>query len=300
MPQNAPWRAFAPFLLARSTALRVMLRSMSDDGNSAKSDEHDDHHGDHHGSKHIQHHFDGAQHQFDSAKLGVWAFLAQEVMFFSGLFVAYVVYRSTHPEAVKYASHYLDVKLGAINTVVLIFSSLSAAWAVRAAQLNQQKLLKICLLTTILCAFGFLGIKYTEYSHKFHIGAVYGCHFNPSEAGDGRAMRYKIPTAVKESCKTNYGVEMKAHPRPPRVKGQKKVEAPPEGTAMFFTIYFAMTGLHGIHVIAGILLFSWLLWRSFKGHFTPEYFSPIDGAALYWHIVDLIWIFLFPLLYLIH
>ena len=264
---------------------------MSDHGDPA--DEHD------HGSRFIQHHYDGARHQFDSAKLGVWTFLAQEIMFFSGLFVAYVLYRAHHPEIFAYASHYLDVKWGAVNTVVLIFSSLSAAWAVRAAQRNQQGLLKACLLVTILCAFGFLGVKYMEYSHKFHIGALYGCRFNPSESGDGQPMRYKIRADAKEVC-AKRGIKLTQHPRPPRVKGQKKVAAPPENTGMFFSIYFAMTGLHGIHVIAGILIFGWLLWRAMKGHFTPDYYSPVDGAALYWHIVDLIWIFLFPLLYLIH
>ncbi|MCP4444400.1 MAG: cytochrome c oxidase subunit 3 family protein [Myxococcales bacterium] len=271
---------------------------MSDNGDTpvAETTEHGDGHS---GSRFIQHHYDGAQHQFDSAKLGIWAFLAQEIMFFSGLFVAYVIYRSTHPEIFAYGSQYLDVKMGAINTCVLIFSSLSAAWAVRAAQLNQQGLLKICLLVTILCAFGFLGIKYFEYKHKVHVGALFGCRFNPSEAEDGRPMRYKIAKAAKKTC-ADRGIVLKEHPRPPRVKGKKKPKAPPPNTGMFFSIYFAMTGLHGIHVIAGIFVFGWLLWRSMKGHFTPDYYSPIDAAALYWHIVDLIWIFLFPLLYLIH
>src|SRR5882757_9064265 len=118
------------------------------------SDGHDDHgHGSH--SPFIQHHYDDAQHQFDSGKLGIWLFLAQEVLFFSALFVAYILYRIHHPEIYSYAHKYLDVKYGAINTAVLIFSSLTAAWAVRAAQLAQRKLLIACLALTLMCAMTF-------------------------------------------------------------------------------------------------------------------------------------------------
>lgn len=272
--------------------------AMSDHGKSADSEPLGDEEG-HHGSRFIQHHYDGARHQADSAKFGIWLFLVTEIMFFSGLFVAYIIYRNHHPEIFAYGHSYLDVKMGALNTVVLICSSLSAAWAVRAAQLNQQRLLQGCLLFTIVCAFGFLGVKYVEYSHKFHIGALYGCRFNPSESGDGQPMTYAITESAKNACAAR-GITLKTHPRPPRVKGQAKVQAPPPNTGMFFSIYFAMTGLHGIHVICGILVFGWLFIRSLKGHFSPDYFSPIDSTALYWHVVDMIWIFLFPLLYLIH
>src|SRR5882757_3250834 len=118
------------------------------------SDGHDDHgHGNQ--SRFIQHHYDDAQHQFDSGKFGIWLFLAQEVLFFSALFVAYVLYRVHHPEIYSYAHKYLDVKFGAINTGVLIFSSLTAAWAVRAAQLAQRKLLIACLALTLMCAMTF-------------------------------------------------------------------------------------------------------------------------------------------------
>jgi hypothetical protein len=139
-------------------------------------------HGD---SPFIQHHFDDGAHQFESGKLGIWLFLGQEVLFFSALFVAYIIYRHNHPEIFEYAHKYLDVKMGAINTGVLILSSLSAAWAVRAAQLNQQRLLIWCLVITLLCAFGFLGIKYVEYSHKVHVGTLFGKRFAPTEAPDG-------------------------------------------------------------------------------------------------------------------
>src|SRR4051794_5984858 len=156
---------------------------------STAHDAHADDHGHgHHGSRFIQHHYDDAQHQFDSGKLAIWLFLAQEVLFFSALFVAYVLYRVHHPEIYSYAHKYLDVKFGAINTGVLIFSSLTAAWAVRAAQLGQKKLLIACLATTILCALTFLGIKYIEYSHKVHEHILFGRYFDPCVSPGGNEM----------------------------------------------------------------------------------------------------------------
>jgi cytochrome c oxidase subunit 3 len=157
---------------------------MSDHDHDHDGHGHDDHgHG--HGSPWIQHHYDDGQHQFDSGKLGIWFFLVQEILFFAGLFVAYILYRYHHPEIYAYAHYYLDVKWGAINTGVLIVSSLTAAWAVRAAQLAQRKLLIGCLAVTILCAFGFLGIKFIEYSHKIHERILFGNKFDPCIASRG-------------------------------------------------------------------------------------------------------------------
>ena len=380
---------------------------------------HDDH--GHHGSKWIQHHYDDGQHQFDSGKLAIWFFLVQEILFFSGLFVAYILYRNHHPEIFAYAHHYLDVKWGAINTCVLIISSLTAAWSVRCAQMAQRRGLILCLVMTILCACGFMGIKYIEYMHKIHEGILFGNKFDPCISSGGaelltrkdhcpgtkrsecRAGNIDLDPAapgwqvdcrafelkghlddkkqfVEESrtelevcemvqehhgppeaenppcweiqqnpwvCKetevaalvhygdhehrwsdTKIALECKDAPPPgkldlekplpqTRVPGEsmfaerkeltlheREVEAsmgpPPPHTNMFFSIYFAMTGLHGIHVLAGIFVYLWLLRRAIRGDFTPDYFGPVDYAALYWHLVDLIWIFLFPLLYLIH
>jgi heme/copper-type cytochrome/quinol oxidase subunit 3 len=541
---------------------------------------HEEHgHGEH--SPFVQHHYDDAQHQFDSGKLGIWLFLAQEVLFFSALFVAYVLYRFHHPEIYSYAHQYLQVKFGAINTAVLIFSSLTAAWAVRCAQLNQRKGLILCIVLTLGCAMTFLVIKYIEYSHKVHEHILFGRYFDPCVSSGGTELltknnecagtkstiewdfgagkpkegcydqvaidqdpqqpgiqascdvgEYKVefyhppvyrgssnheckkeattadkvvekPTwpadknspypsvvgnggtyaftgpcehiiikgdnnkvtidssktisvqgsnneivansadtvevggknpsinvnrgvtspkpavsvltgdlaadetehsrvinrvAITEQCPekkigeheggeehaegheakekfpcwrtayqpavcekvdaasaarnepkiipqvgilVEYGdhdergreflvkADCKAPPKPGDAGdvfadkethlslGEKAIRPihelttheehaleaagpPPEHTNMFFTIYFAMTGLHGIHVLVGVFVFIWLLLRAIKGHFTPEYFGPVDYAALYWHIVDLIWIFLFPLLYLIH
>lgn len=245
---------------------------------------------DHKQSRFIQHHFDGAQHQFDSGKLGIWLFLVTEILFFSGLFVAYILYRGQHPEIYQYASGYLDTKLGAINTIVLISSSLTAAWAVRAAQKNQQRLLTAMLGITVLCAFAFLGIKFVEYKHKVDIGTLWGCNFQPTEDPSGKPLK---PVEPNEKCA---GTAPDAEEPPGGWTG----EIPPPNTGMFFSIYFAMTGLHGIHVLIGAGIFIWLFIRARRGDFEPGYYGPVDYAALYWHIVDVIWIYLFPLLYLIH
>ena len=250
----------------------------------------------------------------------MWIFLGQEVLFFSALFVAYIVFRSNHPEVFAYAHGYLDVKWGAINTVVLIFSSLSAAWGVRAAQKNQNKLLIACLATTILCACAFLGIKYIEYTHKFEIGTAYGCKFAPNQTPDGTKINW--PKAKAGQCAALGAADAKIVKGTARSKGGDALKPgsaqalaaiadadkhssrysrlPPPNTSMFFTIYFAMTGLHGIHVLVGIGVFLWLLVRAVKGQFSEAYYGPVEFSALYWHIVDVIWIFIFPLFYLIH
>ena len=255
---------------------------------------HDDKHAHgHHGSPFIQHHFNDAAHQFDSGKFGIWLFLVQEILFFSALFVAYIIYRHQHPEIFLYGSHYLDTTMGAINTAVLILSSFTAAYAVRCAQLNQKTRLVICLAVTLLCAFGFLGIKYVEDTHKIHIGTLFGAKFVPCITPDGALIRPDDAHCVEEAKHATHIEDVS------KIPVATEAQLPPANTGMFFTIYFAMTGLHGIHVLAGIFVFIWLLVRAVKGHFTPDYFGPVDFAALYWHLVDLIWIFLFPLFYLI-
>lgn len=223
-------------------------------------------------SKHLAHHFDTLEQQFEAGKLGMWSFIAQEILFFSGLFCAYAVYRYNHPEVFIYASHFLDTTWGAINTCVLLFSSLTMAWGVRCAQLGQRTGLILCLWLTILCGFGFMVIKYVEYSHKYHEGILWGKYYNPSDEAKQHVMEHS--------------------------KGKVTVE--PANVRTFFGVYFCLTGLHGIHVIVGIGLLFWLLMRAYRGDFGPENFTAVDFIGLYWHVVDLIWIFLFPLLYLIH
>jgi len=204
----------------------------------------------------FQHHFIDMRQQASSAKLGMWLFLAQEVLFFSVLFMAYFIFRTLYPETWLVAHYKLDAALGGLNTVVLLFSSLTMALAVRAAQVNAKKQQVIMLAVTIACAFVFLVVKYFEYMSKIGKGLLPGNLY--SYSGD-------IPGA-------------------------------PE---LFFTVYFCMTGLHGIHVVAGIIVLFWLLIRAGKGHFNSGYYSPMENVGLYWHLVDLVWIFLFPLLYLV-
>src|SRR5262249_48207341 len=165
---------------------------------------HDEHH-----PRFIQHHYDDAQHQFDAGKLGIWLFLAQEVLFFSALFVAYILFRVHHPELYSYAHKWLQVKYGAINTAVLIFSSLTAAWAVRCAQLNQRKGLILCIVATLLCALTFLGIKYIEYSHKYHEHILFGRYFDPCISPGGAELLTKNNECPgsKTTVRWDYGTD---------------------------------------------------------------------------------------------
>ncbi|WP_010587463.1 cytochrome c oxidase subunit 3 family protein [Schlesneria paludicola] len=244
---------------------------------SGDSHDHHDH------PKFLAHHFESAEQQFDSGKLGMWLFLVTEIMFFSGLFCAYAVYRSAHPEIFVYAHKFLDTNLGAINTVVLLVSSLTMALAVRAAQLGQRSALIINLVLTLACAGGFLGIKYVEYSHKWHSGLLWARDFHPHlEHGDG---------AHGSEHADSHAAGGHEQPDPALA---------PRNAGIFFSIYFCLTGLHGIHILAGMGAIIWILVRSIRGDFTPEYYGPVDFVGLYWHLVDLVWIYLFPLLYLIH
>jgi cytochrome c oxidase subunit 3 len=237
---------------------------MSSEATASAEHAHDDHGHGHHGPKWLAHHFDTPAQQFDAAKLGMWVFLAQELLFFSGLFVAYGVYRSWYPEMFRAASHQLDKIMGGTNTVVLLFSSFTAAMAVRSSQLGKKKATGNFLLITIVCACVFLVIKYFEYAHKFHAGLLPGRFFHPH-------------------------LDHLAAGSPPLAAN----------TGSFFSIYFMMTGVHGVHVIVGIGVLIWIWLRNNRGEFSKEFFTPVDIAALYWHLVDLVWIYLFPLLYLI-
>lgn len=204
----------------------------------------------------LQHHFLNMNQQASAAKLGMWLFLAQEVLFFSVLFMAYFVFRYLFPETYVAAHYQLDPTLGGVNTVVLLFSSLTMALGVRAAQLGNNKQVVAYIAVTIVCAFAFLVVKYFEYAHKIHLGLLPGQYY--SFEGD--------------------------------------IPGRPE---LFFTLYFCMTGLHGIHVVAGIGVLFWVMLRAQKGHFSSGYYAPVENVGLYWHLVDLVWIFLFPLLYLV-
>jgi len=202
-------------------------------------------------------HFSSPHQQVEASKLGMWLFLATEILLFGGLFVFYGVYHYLHPELFKAAHRFLNVELGAFNTVVLLFSSLTVALAIHAIQQNKRKWVIINLSLTIVCACIFLVVKYFEYTHKFHQGLLPGYYFRNATVPD------------------------------------------PDQAQVFFSIYFMMTGLHGIHVVIGMIVLGWLLIRVIRGEFNSQYYVPIELGGLYWHLVDVIWIFLFPLLYLI-
>jgi cytochrome c oxidase subunit 3 len=253
---------------------------------------------------HVAHHFDTEKQQFESGKLGMWVFLVTEILLFGGLFCWYAIYRAHHPEIFVYASRYLDKTLGGINTIVLICSSLTMAWGVRAAQMGNTKLLVRMLTVTLLCACGFLGIKAVEYQHKWHAGLLPGTLFAPhresTEDADGKGA---IPPVAPPG-----EVDQNKSVIPPAAEGpagldltakQEQEEHVPDNVALFFSIYFVMTGLHAVHVLAGMGVILWLIIRAKRGEFGPKNFLAVDCGGLYWHVVDLVWIFLFPLLYLI-
>jgi len=400
---------------------------------------------------HLAHHFDTPEQQIASGKLGIWLFLATEILMFGGLFCAYSVYRHNHPEVFSFAHHFLNKWLGGINTVVLIASSLTMAWGVRASQLGKNRQLIGCLIATIMGGYIFMGIKAIEYRTKWehHLWVGQSNQFNmpnnggaapaavaapaagggtghadaagnvtektakpvdehnpgPAHPAPGHAKTdIKAPVATSQPIVAlidpNAGTNDAAAIRPPAfipggrapevVKKHVEAEEGHEENAKnaayyalpgkldrqrvytFFQTYFVMTGLHGVHVLVGMGLIFWILLRAVGkpargwvlplglmtiglfllyvlaivhldektaaassavsttrtvawiiigltglwflvgfmraraakvasvGEFGPQYFAPVDVIGLYWHIVDLIWIFLFPLLYLIH
>ena len=380
---------------------------------------------------HLAHHFDDSEQQYASSKLGMWIFLSTEMLMFGGLFCAYAIYRSSHPEIFRWASVMLDRKLGALNTAILLTSSLTMALAVNAAQRGQRKRLITLLSLTFLGGCGFLGIKYTEYRPKIEHGLLWGKLYAPDPVYVAHHFGVDAPVAhaaeskphdvalnpargekiVRETCSSCHGKDMRGMPKagvnllasqfvhdtddkdlvtflksgrqPFDPQSRTNVQMPPRGgnptltddmlrdvvaylrtlpheaeadsnavvaavaadagadtsvavesadvphsvipraadapgglvlrTASavralpqepknvqhFFGIYFLMTGLHAIHVIAGMSILGWLIVASCRGRFGPEYFTPVDLGGLFWHLVDLIWIFLFPLFYLI-
>ena len=401
---------------------------------------HADAHGghDHDHPSYLAHHFDTPEQQFDSGKLGMWLFLVTEVLFFSGMFCAYAIFRAWRPEVFEGCSEFLNTKLGAINTGVLLFSSLTMAWAVRCSQVEDHKKTAALIATTLSCAMVFLGVKAIEYSHKWHLGLLPAglftydpTHPHP-EGGPNYLLYLCAPFAVAtvgvflwmvasfiqgakfqfECAKPIFVVclsfflgvglgmilesggeeghhdethlaavdgehghdeehdeheeehgEEHAHEGDHEPETLTSVTSPgkmPENTqdlavikrlatdatntglndelaarkaqsdlasgaitydvsddegatittvkddvlrpsraGVFFSIYYCMTGVHAIHILAGIGVLIWLLVRAIRQDFNKNYFGPVDYVGLYWHLVDLIWIYLFPLMYLI-
>lgn len=370
---------------------------------AAAENAHDAHGHDHDHPSFLAHHFDTPEQQFDSGKLGIWLFLVTEILFFSGMFCAYAILRMLRPDVFEGCSAFLNTKLGAINTGVLLFSSLTMAWAVRCSQVKQDKGLVAMLAATLSCAMIFLGVKAIEYSHKWEIGLLPAglFSFDPANphpethtnylfyiclpfivllAGtllwlvvslvkkDKFQIECAMPLSVAAACffvgiglgmilesgdsghgeesagsalvvttdasagiavadsevlerlatdVSNSGAKSELAARRQQLatagtaimqKGDEVDGAivsvsenvmTPKKAGVFFSIYYCMTGVHAIHILVGIGFLVWLLVRAVRKDFNPQYFGPVDYVGLYWHLVDLIWIYLFPLLYLI-
>jgi cytochrome c oxidase subunit 3 len=192
----------------------------------------------------------------ETQTLGMWIFLAGEVMFFGAVFTTYIIYRHLYPSVFAEASRHLDIVIGSLNTFILLTSSLCMALAVNAIQRDKRKLLTLFLAATIILGLIFLGLKALEYSHEFEQNLFPGGNFLYSGKN-------------------------------------------PENARLFFSLYFTMTGLHAAHMIVGIILLSTLLIRSVRKQFTSLRYTPVETIGLFWHFIDIVWIFIFPLLYLI-
>ncbi len=206
-------------------------------------------------ASYLAHHFESLPKQQHAARLGMWLFLATEVLLFAALFAAYAVYRWLFHAQFSEASRELQTWIGLVNTVVLVTSSFTVAMGLERSTRGDGKGTRALFGISVLLALVFLFFKYIEYTHHFHTGELPGRYYTGEVQGPG---------------------------------------AP-----MFFTLYFLITGLHGIHVIAGGTVLGIIGWRAGRGDYTPEYHVPVELAGLYWHLVDLIWIFVFPLIYLI-
>jgi cytochrome c oxidase subunit 3 len=221
----------------------------------------------------LHHHFDDMEQQRECTSLGMWLFLATEVMMFGGLFFAYSLYRMKFPTAYHVGSQHLDIRLGTINTFVLLFSSWTMAMGVHAAAERNRGKLAIFLAITWLLGAAFIGIKAIEWSHDYHIGLVPALSWSWFDA-----QTPEVHKAIEELSNAGEG---------------------PQQVLMYFVIYFSMTGLHAIHMIVGLILVGYFIWLARRGQFDRGNDQPVEILGLYWHLVDIIWIFLFPLLYLI-
>jgi cytochrome c oxidase subunit 3 len=439
---DGEWGGLLSFVSLESLSFACLTRSMATtDAGLADAHEQPGHghsddshgHGDHDHPSYLAHHFDTPEQQFDSGKLGMWLFLVTEVLFFSGMFCAYAIFRAARPDVFEGCSQFLNTKLGAINTGVLLFSSFTIAWGVRAAQKEQHKLCASLIATTLSCAMVFLGVKAIEYSHKWHLGLLPAGLFsydpsNPHPEGGPNYLAYicapfvittigvaiwlvisflrgakfqlEVAKPLLVACLSFFvgvglgtilesgaseghhegdhvavvvdgegshqesgehgeehshsGSELAKAAALPQagaviddseemaiikrlatdgtntglrdeltalqaqagmsggaitydvsndsaatISSVKEDVLRPSRAGVFFSIYYMMTGVHAIHILAGIGVMVWLLVRTLRLDFNRNYFGPVDYVGLYWHIVDVIWIYLFPLMYLI-
>ncbi len=303
-------------------------------------------HDDHYHAPGLQHQFDDMKQQVDSVTIGMWAFLAQEIMFFGGLFTVYLVFRSRFPMAFAAGSNHLEPFWGGLNTLVLIVSSLTMALAVFYAQKGNRNMQVILIILTMLFGSVFLGVKAVEYTDKYNHGLIPVDGWNKIIAGDEHTSvgadhdlaeeaditpdKESLPTLTEEHGSAEGENAPHANPYGRFQIVDKDIElvkyAEKENfltdsekigyyenwetrefsrekftgkVQIFFWIYFVMTGLHALHMIIGLGIMLWLLYKAWRSTFSAEYYSPVEIAGLYWHFVDIVWIFLFPLLYLL-
>jgi cytochrome c oxidase subunit 3 len=223
----------------------------------------------------LRHHFENVDQQADAASFGMWLFLLQEVMFFGGLFTAYLIYRNWYYPAFVAGSHQLSIPLGGFNTLLLIVSSFTMAMGVWCAEMRKKTGLVLSLVATLILGLGFLGVKTKEYSEKIEMHHVPGFHFSVDS--------FTHPDKNNPATKNDepLALDMARH------------------TELYFSLYFAMTGMHALHMIVGIVILIYMIFRAQHGAYTSGHVTFVENFGLYWHFVDIVWIFLFPLLYLI-
>jgi cytochrome c oxidase subunit 3 len=213
----------------------------------------------------VAHQFDDLAQQKEAGILGMWAFLATEIMFFGGALLAYAIYRNTYHYAFAAASNLENWVVGLANTFVLLFSSFTVVLAVHKAQQGDNRGIVKWILVTIVLGLVFLGVKAFEYSHLYHERLIPGM----SNFGESPEHGQLFPDHLR---------------RPAQI---------------FFSFYFALTGIHALHMVVGVGIMLYVAWLARRNEFTPDYYNPVEIAGLYWHFVDIVWIFLYPLLYLI-
>jgi len=239
--------------------------------------------------------FETLDQQRETASFGMWVFLVTEVLFFGGMFMTYTLNRSTYPGVFGEASRSINLTLGAINTVVLIGSSLTMAMSVWAAQVGKKKLVTVFLILTLILGTAFLGVKAVEYKQKYDHHLIPGRSFDISfcaKNAQACGLSEKELATEREELERAVAVEDKNDPG----NGLANLNAHAQ---LYFSLYFGMTGLHATHMIVGAGLLVWLILESLRQRYGPGYNTPVEVTGLYWHFVDIVWIYLFPLLYLI-
>ena len=235
----------------------------------------------------VEHQFEDRFQQKEAATLGMWAFLATEVLFFGGLFVAYTVYRHQYPDPFRQGALNLKWYLGGINTAVLLLSSFTMALAVHSAAIGSNAKIARYLILTIIVGGAFLAIKATEYYIEYREHLIPGLNFAHDPPKEE-----EVGAFVGAFEKIQSGFDKVVPPR-------QKEETRSDNEELFFLFYFIMTAIHATHMIIGIGIMLVLIWMAKREMFSAQWHNPVENFGLYWHFVDIVWVFLFPTLYLL-